>query len=83
VEIPPPSPGVQGLTVRTHLIPLGGDFRFAARHLILQLFAGKYFVSLFLRGGSQTGDAYLFQSKVQVVDAFVSAVLSLQLVAGG
>jgi hypothetical protein len=35
-----------------------------------------YFVSLFIGGGSRKGDAYVFQSKVQVVDAFVSKILS-------
>jgi hypothetical protein len=45
-------------------------------HLILQLFAGMYFVLLFLRGDSRLGGVYLFAFKVQVVNAFGSKVLS-------
>ncbi|MFY9745317.1 MAG: hypothetical protein WAK25_03450, partial [Acidobacteriaceae bacterium] len=45
-------------------------------HLIPEWFAGMYFVLLFQRGGSRMGGTYLFQSKVEVVDAFVFKILS-------
>jgi hypothetical protein len=51
-------------------------------YLMGQLFAAFYFVLLCVHGGSPMGGSYVFESAVEVVNAFDSKILSWELGAG-
>ena len=75
MDPPPPSP-LYPLTTRRYLIPWGRVFSSRGHAFDSAMVAAFYFVFKCVRCASGVGGSYVFESKVEVVNAFDSKILA-------